>query len=196
MSIFPVEVCDLIIDQIPVFKKWKGVIPLNRELVSCAMVSRSWARRSRSRQFNSLHFTTRSSCNRLSPFLDLISSPHTTIAQHVLRIILVFGDAGGDSIPTPVFMRIACLHALESITLTRYDSIANDLPRVEEIAAWLGLFTNLRRMELSHFYLDSFNQLRDMVCACRGLESLSFYHNLERRVSRCLILGFARPWRC
>lgn len=41
-----------------------------------------------------------------------------------------------------------------------------------EIAAWLGSLTNLRHVELSRFFLDSFSQLRNIVCACRGLESL------------------------
>ncbi|KZP21400.1 hypothetical protein FIBSPDRAFT_506799 [Athelia psychrophila] len=35
-------------------------------------------------------------------------------------------------------MRVACLRALESISLNRYDIIARDLPRVVEITAWLG----------------------------------------------------------
>ncbi|KZP08867.1 hypothetical protein FIBSPDRAFT_938755 [Athelia psychrophila] len=82
MPTFPGEVCDLIIDQMGVPKEEKSVLPLNRDLTNCAMVCRGWIPRSRMNQFESLNFAKHSSYKRLSPFLDLLSSPHATIAPH------------------------------------------------------------------------------------------------------------------
>ncbi|KZP07486.1 hypothetical protein FIBSPDRAFT_902013 [Athelia psychrophila] len=119
MAIFPVEVSDLIIDQVPVLRTWSGVIPPNRQLASCAMVCRSWARHSRSRHFKSLDFSVYAPGIGLSRFLDLISSPHATIAPHVRRISFIF-SGGKYSMTRPLLMRLASLRALESISLRDY----------------------------------------------------------------------------
>lgn len=146
-----------------------------RELATCAMVCQSWARRSRSRQFKLLDFSSDGQHTVLSRFLDLISSPHTTIAPHVHHVTLVF--AGGEhSIPAPMFMHITYLRALRSIYLGGY----RGLPQVGDITAWLGSFANLTHMKLYDWELDSFSPLCDLVGACRRLESLHIYDVIPR----------------
>ncbi|KZP21411.1 hypothetical protein FIBSPDRAFT_1044164 [Athelia psychrophila] len=133
---------------------------------------RSAQHRSQRPQFKSLDFSTLATRSRLSPFLDLISSPHETIALHVHKIALRF-YGGTHALATPILMRIASLRALESISLRAYSVTMSGSPPVDGIAAWLGSFANLRRMKLAVFALDSFSQLRDIVGACRRLEDLA-----------------------
>ncbi|KZP08863.1 hypothetical protein FIBSPDRAFT_251780 [Athelia psychrophila] len=172
MPTFPGEVCDLIIDQMGVPKEEKSVLPLNRDLTNCAMVCRGWIPRSRMNQFESLNFAKHSSYKRLSPFLDLLSSPHATIAPHVRRIVLNFGHEK-TLIPKSVFMRIDALFALQSITLSQYTP--GDHPRVEDIVSSLGLLAELIHLELYYCMLESFSQLRAIVCACRRLRKLCIH---------------------
>lgn len=124
-----------------------------------------------------MNFTTRSSRTRLSSFLDLLSSPHATIAPHVRQIILDLSKERF-SIPKSVFVRIGALYALQSITLIEYTP--GDHPRVEDIVTVLGSLVKLKHLELNYCSLESFIQLRDIVCACRGLERLCF--------SACILL--------
>lgn len=71
-------------------------------------------------------------------------------------------------------MRIGTLSALRSVTIRGYTS--GDSPRVEDIVTILGSLVKLTRLELYYFTLGSFIQLRDIVCACRGLERLYIFH--------------------
>lgn len=139
------------------------------------MVCRSWNRRSRSHLFKSLDFSRSSSRDCLPPFLDLLSSPHETVAPHVREISLVF-PTRYHSITTPLFIRLASLHALESISLGEYSIRESGLHQVAEITAWFGSLVNLKCMVLFGSTFDSFSQLCAMICACRGLESLYMYN--------------------
>lgn len=142
-----------------------------------------------------MNFTTRSSRTRLSSFLDLLSSPHATIAPHVRQIILDLSKERF-SIPKSVFVRIGALYALQSITLIEYTP--GDHPRVDDIVTVLGSLVKLKHLELNYCSLESFIQLRDIVCACRGLEWLCILrlHPAPTAPQTPLYVPLSEPFLC
>ncbi|KZP02912.1 hypothetical protein FIBSPDRAFT_905427 [Athelia psychrophila] len=96
------------------------LLQFDRDLVTCAAVCKDWLYRSRSIQFKSLDFTPRHTWNRLSLLMDLLSSPHATIAPHVRQIVV---PLHGNDWLIP-FARIGQLHALRSVILHSLDCIS------------------------------------------------------------------------
>lgn len=161
------------------------------------MVCRDWVPRSRSHQFKSLDFTKRPLRNGLLPFLDLLTSPHTTIGPRVRHITLEF-YVELKEIPKSVFMRISALSALQSIALrgiTYYDPTqADDITTV--LVTVLGSLIKLSRLELTDIMFQSFIQLRAIVGACRELESLSLYSIRSQRGPQTLRYAYPESSPC
>lgn len=134
--------------------------------MTCAAVCKDWLYRSRSIQFKSLDFTPRHTWNRLSLLMDLLSSPHATIAPHVRQIVV---PLHGNDWLIP-FARIGQLHALRSVILHSLDCIS--LIPAKEVVSVLGSLTELRSLRLAHFGISSYTQLQDVVVACPRLERL------------------------
>ncbi|KAF7969161.1 hypothetical protein HWV62_28212 [Athelia sp. TMB] len=161
------------------------VVDENRTLEACAMVCWRWLQRCRALQFEIVDFSKVTQFlqepgapshsyarNRgLTSLLNLTLPASETITPHIRQLKL-----GMDVWPlerSKDFLRIAPMHNLEFLSIDSYWEPPMGPIHFHDMVTALGSLTNLKKLKLTRTWtLQSFEQLRDMLGACRRLEHL------------------------
>ncbi|KAF7967783.1 hypothetical protein HWV62_33013 [Athelia sp. TMB] len=156
MPVFPVEIFHLIIDQLHYDNKSSPLLP---RFIKHPVVP-----------LNSPPVLEPFTSARLSSFLDILRSPAATIIPHVRHINLYLVNSSGRY--TTDLTLLALFTGIESISLNlAFKSSDMDIA-IWHIIPFLRSLGSLNKMALNLRKFTTFEQVRDIVCACRGLQEL------------------------
>ncbi|KAF7975439.1 hypothetical protein HWV62_9573 [Athelia sp. TMB] len=169
----PHEILDYIIDQTAhEFEEWEkqaelvfDIDPAPRQLGLLALVSRSFARRSRRHLFHALEVPY-SDGETFSALYDLVRSPLATFNIHVTKVTLhpIESHLEDDM--------IALVAALPNVQHVAFSGAINDERVQRHLPKLLHQIDGLKNLELSFFQLPSFDMLSRIICTGSKLESL------------------------
>lgn len=153
-----------------------------RALAACALVCRSWLQRSRFLQFHSdwgskgIYLDLLYQYQELAELASLLQSPLCTISQHVQKLELDSLSCGSRS----DLMQLKTLSNLTYIALADVggdDEVSGmvDNMQSKDIPAFLACFEQTRSLDLSRFMLESFDDLRYIICSCPHLHYLHLW---------------------
>lgn len=111
--------------------------------------------------------------HRLIALVDLLRLNALTIAPHVLHIALRLYKF---PVQRADFAHFASFSYMESISLKGYyysQTPPDGKLQLNDVITLLASLTNLKKLKLDAWMLESFAQLRDIICACRALEELT-----------------------
>jgi hypothetical protein len=138
-------------------------------LAQCSAVCKAWLARSRHHHFKHV-FLSYKNRSRISAFMDLFNSPHSTIAPHILSLRLVDGRPPHQRWLADNFTSLTMLGAVQSLTIENPTFAHLDS---SVMTRFLRGFTMLKELRLLRVYHKSFSQLVDIVGACPFLEHFS-----------------------
>jgi hypothetical protein len=175
MARFPVEICDMFIDNL-VTTPYDVEAPNSNvaDFGNCALVQRSWIHRSRRHLFRSVFLDKR---QRAMSFVDLVASPLSTFAPHVRTLHLDFSNRlwdGHDDEEPRLWVNDVLPHvtgfALQRLELT---AVSSDELSDPSRHALLTLCQNLDSLQLCDVGFSSFPEVVEIVCASPVLSHLS-----------------------
>jgi hypothetical protein len=159
----PVELVDAIIDRV---RDDANYMERRRILGVCSLVSKSWLPRSRSHLFRQVQLLTYRR-QRIGQFLNLLSSPISTITPYVKVLDLKQNDHGPE--PgwwAPTVRRLTGLYALQGLVIS---AIRANFPTT----FFISRFHNLQTLQLVGCNLDSYAHLSAILSLGPSLRHLT-----------------------